>query len=427
MKNQKKIGLALSGGGFRAAAFHLGTLKKLNELGILPLIDVVSTISGGSITGAYYVLHKENFDLFLKKMQEILKKNLILRACFSLSFIVRLIFMLATIFGFFYLTGSYSWTVVFTLLLLVFIGCFFYKIFPTTQLISKQYDSLIYNKKQLKDLSDCPLLVINSTNLDTGTLFSFTKNYSFDSSYHYPPFDYKSTFDTKNILIASAVSCSTAVPYAFSPTAFSFKTDKGTLKPKLVDGGVYDNQGIYRVTGTDKEFKTDIVIVSDASAPFNKGFLNINPIPVFGRIISLMMRRIRNVQFMQSIYENMEDELWEIGYYSLDWKYENCLSVFYSATNKGNIRPHLLEHHGITKEMKNNKSLMIEHLKTSIGYDTITKQGLTEEEIEYVKNITTGLSALSPNEITLLCRHAEILTHIQIRLYCPSLISQQTS
>ncbi|MBP6024521.1 patatin-like phospholipase family protein, partial [Ferruginibacter sp.] len=49
-----RLGLALSGGGYRATAFHLGTLNKLHEMEILQQADVISTISGGSITGAYY-------------------------------------------------------------------------------------------------------------------------------------------------------------------------------------------------------------------------------------------------------------------------------------------------------------------------------------------------------------------------------------
>jgi predicted acylesterase/phospholipase RssA len=49
------IGLALSGGGFRAAAFHLGVLRRLRELGVLGQIRVMSTVSGGSIVGALWV------------------------------------------------------------------------------------------------------------------------------------------------------------------------------------------------------------------------------------------------------------------------------------------------------------------------------------------------------------------------------------
>lgn len=48
------IGLALSGGGSRAMAFHLGCLRALNDLGLLDRVNVLSTISGGSLIGAYY-------------------------------------------------------------------------------------------------------------------------------------------------------------------------------------------------------------------------------------------------------------------------------------------------------------------------------------------------------------------------------------
>ncbi|MCX6175378.1 MAG: patatin-like phospholipase family protein [Ignavibacteriales bacterium] len=424
MHKNKKIGLALSGGGFRAAAFHLGTLKKLNELGILKNIDVISTISGGSIVGAYYVFNKDNFDFFWKNFQEILKKNLILRACLSSGFVIRALILTATVFVFYYLTNSCSWTVVYLLLLLIFIGCFFYKIFPTTYLIRKQYDSLIYKEKELKDLPEKPQLIINSTNLDTGTLFSFTKEYSFDSSYKYPPYNIDPNFDTKDFSIAVAVACSTAVPYAFSPTVLRFKSNGKLIRPKLVDGGVYDNQGIYRVAGNDPKYKTDIVIVSDASAPFVKKFYGINPLPVLGRIMSVMMKRIKSVQFLQSIYEEKEDKLWEIGYYSLDWNYENCLAGFYTAASKDKIRPHLLEYHNITDEMKKNKKLMTEHLKKSIGYEKIIQNGLSNEEINFVKKISTSLKALTEKEIDLLSRHSEALTEIQVKLYCPMPITE---
>lgn len=47
------IGLALSGGGFRAALFHLGALRRLNELGILANLRTISSVSGGSILSAH--------------------------------------------------------------------------------------------------------------------------------------------------------------------------------------------------------------------------------------------------------------------------------------------------------------------------------------------------------------------------------------
>lgn len=49
------IGLCLSGGGYRATLFHLGGLRRLNELGVLarPDFRTVSSVSGGSITAAW--------------------------------------------------------------------------------------------------------------------------------------------------------------------------------------------------------------------------------------------------------------------------------------------------------------------------------------------------------------------------------------
>ncbi len=47
------ISLCLSGGGYRAAIFHLGVLQWLNQCGALPRLEEVSCVSGGSIIGAH--------------------------------------------------------------------------------------------------------------------------------------------------------------------------------------------------------------------------------------------------------------------------------------------------------------------------------------------------------------------------------------
>jgi NTE family protein len=52
-KGREGIGLSLSGGAYRAALFHLGALRRLNELGILRQVDEVSSVSGGSLTAAH--------------------------------------------------------------------------------------------------------------------------------------------------------------------------------------------------------------------------------------------------------------------------------------------------------------------------------------------------------------------------------------
>jgi len=54
--DRPKLGLALAGGGFRASLFHLGVLRRMAELDLLRYVEVLSTVSGGSIIGTLYVL-----------------------------------------------------------------------------------------------------------------------------------------------------------------------------------------------------------------------------------------------------------------------------------------------------------------------------------------------------------------------------------
>lgn len=53
---RRKLGLSLAGGGFRASLFHLGVLHRMAELDLLRYVEVLSTVSGGSIIGALYTL-----------------------------------------------------------------------------------------------------------------------------------------------------------------------------------------------------------------------------------------------------------------------------------------------------------------------------------------------------------------------------------
>src|SRR5438132_4944533 len=48
-EERKGRALCLSGGGYRAALFHLGALRRLNEVGLLSKLATISSVSGGSI------------------------------------------------------------------------------------------------------------------------------------------------------------------------------------------------------------------------------------------------------------------------------------------------------------------------------------------------------------------------------------------
>ena len=85
-KLRVKLGLSLAGGGFRASLFHVGVLWRMAELDLLRHVEVISTVSGGSITGALYALlfkeavgEKENLEqadylLLVRRVSDELKR-----------------------------------------------------------------------------------------------------------------------------------------------------------------------------------------------------------------------------------------------------------------------------------------------------------------------------------------------------------------
>jgi NTE family protein len=75
-QSEPKIGLALSGGGARAMAFHLGCLKALHDLGILDRVRVLSTVSGGSVIGALYAASDDPFAAFETRVRAVLARGL---------------------------------------------------------------------------------------------------------------------------------------------------------------------------------------------------------------------------------------------------------------------------------------------------------------------------------------------------------------
>jgi NTE family protein len=52
-RERRGVALCLSGGGYRAALFHLGAVRRLNELGVLGRVDTITSVSGGSILAAH--------------------------------------------------------------------------------------------------------------------------------------------------------------------------------------------------------------------------------------------------------------------------------------------------------------------------------------------------------------------------------------
>jgi len=231
------LALCLSGGGYRAMLFHLGVLQYFNDAALLGKLDRISSVSGGSITAGVLAMqwntlvfdaagHATNFD-------RLVTANVRKMAATTVD------------------VGA------------VLLGA----LLPGTigDRVIKRYREVLFGDKTLQDLPDRPRFVINATNVQTGSLFRFSKPYIGDWRI--------GRFPNPDRLLAEAVAASSAFPPILSPARLSFKptdfsldggacnTPKFTANVLLTDGGVYDNMGIETAW---KRCKT--IFVSDAGA-----------------------------------------------------------------------------------------------------------------------------------------------------------------
>jgi NTE family protein len=231
------VALALSGGGYRAMMFHVGALYRLNETGLLGKLTRISSVSGGSIAAGYLGLmwrklqfangKAAKFNLFVDGMRTMADTNVDVGA----------------ITGGIFLPGTIS------------------------DRVAQAYDEVLFKGATLHDLPDdtdhaAPRFVINATNIQTSTLWRFSRPYMGDyrvGLVHNPA-----------VKLCSAVAASSAFPPILSPMTLPINQKvepvKGadlnrppyTTQAVLSDGGVYDNLGLE----TTKRFST--VLVSDA-------------------------------------------------------------------------------------------------------------------------------------------------------------------
>lgn len=244
-KSQGNVSLLLSfsGGGSRAAALAYGVLKELRDTQIqhngqtyrlLDEVDVISSVSGGSFTAAYYGLHGD------KTFKEF--ENVFLRQDISTILIDDL-----------------------------FDPTLWFSTKGRTDRAIAFYDTSVFKHATYSDLQkkNGPLIVINASDLGNGIRFSFTQEY----------FDLLCS-NINDFPIASAVAASSSVPLFFDPVIIEnyqpcqnnqngmlmdsketlhskqvvkeiredlqkyLKTDKNSKYIHLVDGGITDNLGL---------------------------------------------------------------------------------------------------------------------------------------------------------------------------------------
>ncbi len=424
-----RLGLSLSGGGYRATAFHLGTLNKLHEMEILQQADVISTISGGSITGAYYCLQKDEYTTFKESLYNaVQEKNVVKKVLLSFTALKLLLFVLLFLVpAFYFLFTPYAW--LFPILFAAFI--FFllklqFHIFPVSKRIEKIYDDFFYFKKKLGDLPEHPILVVGSTNLQTSRPFTFSKNWMQDSTYQYKKEPIE--FISENFPIARAVMASSCVPFAFTPVKiaaeyFKNPADADKVHPLLVDGGVYDNQGIHKIMQQGC-YECAHVITSDAGGGSTGEITILNTVSLLISTVDTFMSRIKKAQMIQDIYENADTTKKQIAYLSLAWDAENCISGFVKNLAEKQIPQSVIDAHQLEQKWIDNpkeyKKEITEYLEKRTGYATIKKP--SDEEKKIARKVGTNLTSLSKIQVDCLILQAECLTELQVKLYCPSLI-----
>jgi predicted acylesterase/phospholipase RssA len=315
-----KVGLALSGGGFRASLFHIGVLARLAELDMLRHVEVLSCVSGGSIVGAHYYLEVRNLlqtkpdaditredyiELVERLQREFLagvQRNIRTRVAASLPTNLRMIF-----------DRDYSRT--------ERAGELFeseiYSRVPDGEGAEPRHlkGLLIQPKGEAKDFvpkydnwrrrAKAPILVLNATALNTGHVWQFTATWMGE-----PPAGIDAGVDGnerlrrmyhreapplyRDLRLGTAVAASACVPGLFEPIVLAGLYPDRTVR--LVDGGVHDNQG----TASLLEEDCTVHLVSDAS-----GQMNSEPDPSRGplgvplRSNSILMARVREAQYCE--------------------------------------------------------------------------------------------------------------------------------
>ena len=254
-----RIALALSGGGFRASIFHLGVLKRLAELGWLQRVDVLSTVSGGSIIGAFAVMRWRQWieaGADGTALEQIIVQPF-LRQVQQHNFIIE------------WLLKSPLWP----------LRKAVNRQFTRTQAAVELIDQWFFQGLGCDQLPERPLLVLNATSLQSIRSWRFTKGGLGDSRIGY------SSWNGRPVPLALAVCASASFPPVFPPLRirrghYTFSGSSYGEAPlpdfdfiPLTDGGVYDNSGmeaLFKRTllpGSLLLEEPEFLLVSDGGAP----------------------------------------------------------------------------------------------------------------------------------------------------------------
>lgn len=237
-RNPSFVGLAISGGGSRAANYAAAVMSELDRIGVLQHVNAISSVSGGSVTAAYYAVRGKSplslneRKLFWEKAKNDLSKD------FRSTFVTRFLRPDNFIQSMFGPVGR-------------------------TELMAGVFDEYLFNGMSFGDLDQNPLqLIINATAIND--LYGVTdktrctNRKMYASSIRWESVSFTEDFFSECLRssistypISYAVAASAAFPGLFSSVPLArFGPDEKFEKIipyeylHVIDGGPSDNLGI---------------------------------------------------------------------------------------------------------------------------------------------------------------------------------------
>lgn len=258
----ERMALALSGGGSRAIAFHLGCLRALHDVGLLQQVSTISAVSGGSVIAGLYCSHAGDFDGFERHVRDLLAQGFIAPA-------VRT--ALTT-------TEGVSAIITRSLLALDRTAAFLARRFlgvlrirargwqwlRTSPILRRSSRTTILRRTFSRTLGGCrladlrrdrPRLVVIACELRAKAAFYFTADRLHCWRY--------GSATSRGVELADAVAASAAYPVALPAieTLITFEKTGSSANHRvtLTDGGVYDNLGLAPLwPGRDPAISLDV-------------------------------------------------------------------------------------------------------------------------------------------------------------------------
>jgi NTE family protein len=224
--------LTFSGGGTRAAALAYGVLDKLRRTPLpgsnsrlLDKVNIISTVSGGSFTGAYYTLFGDR--IFNDFRDRFLYRDVQTELGQDLLKIANLVRVMSPTYG-------------------------------RSELAEELYHESIFESKTFGAMAQKakpPFLIINATNMVTGAPFEFTSS----------QFDYIGS-DILSLPVARAVAASSAFPFLLSP--ISLKNYSKPAEFSISDDDREALQGYWKNKRRYYTVKNNLIYVNSKEHPF---------------------------------------------------------------------------------------------------------------------------------------------------------------